>query len=214
MKNAIFWLGDRMCEVGERTGLRFLVYNPITWARFFVSGRRSGSIFSRALSELFPDVKSAIDVGAGTGGYVAGLSKAGLKAAGLEYSAVGRTLAKLQGADVKWFDCSTEKGMPDLPKVDLAYSIEVGEHLPEELAPVLVKYICKRADLVVFSAAFPGQGGQGHVNEQPQDYWRKMFEVCGFEFMEAKTKLLASKLEDFEFRGWLPRNVQVFSRRY
>lgn len=202
-----------MCEVGERTGIRFLVYNPITWARFFFSGRRSGQVFATAITEVFPTVRSVLDVGAGTGGYVVRFRQAGFAAEGLEYSSVGRALARAQGVRLELLDCSRPAGMPDLPKVDLAYSIEVAEHLPEALADQFVGYLGGRADLVIFSAAFPGQGGQGHINEQPKEYWRSKFEASGFVFLPAEAEQLSAVLCKHGFRGWFPKNLQVFKKR-
>jgi len=33
--------------------------------------------------------------------------------------------------------------------------------------------------MVLFSAAVPGQGGEHHVNEQPLEYWRRLFRRRG-----------------------------------
>lgn len=58
---------------------------------------------------------------------------------------------------------------------DLALSLEVGEHLPEHASAVLVQSIVNLAPAVLFSAAFPGQGGTNHVNEQWPVYWQSLF---------------------------------------
>lgn len=213
MKNQLFALGDWLAEVGSRTGLRVLIYNPITWARFFVSGRRSGQVFAAALREEFPEVNSTLDVGAGTGGYVMRLRQAGYNAQGVEYSGVGRMLARLQGVRLQKLDCSNAGGMPVLGDVDAVYSIEVGEHLPEALARTFVQYLCSCSDLVIFSAASPGQGGQGHINEQPKNYWRDYFSLERFEYFPELSGRFAETLLRGGFRGWLPENVQIFRRR-
>lgn len=72
-------------------------------------------------------------------------------------------------------------GLPVLNKnFDIAVSIEVAEHLPEELAEPFVRYLTSLANCVVFSAAIPGQGGTGHINEQWQSYWAQIFSGFGF----------------------------------
>jgi SAM-dependent methyltransferase len=63
---------------------------------------------------------------------------------------------------------------------DLAMSIEVAEHLPRERASTFVDDLCALADTVLFSAAIPGQGGVGHINEQWQSYWVSLFADRGF----------------------------------
>lgn len=63
---------------------------------------------------------------------------------------------------------------------DLALCIEVAEHLPAWCAAPLVAYLCSLAPVVVFSAARPGQGGTGHLNERPAEYWRGLFAASAF----------------------------------
>ena len=68
------------------------------------------------------------------------------------------------------------RGYPELNRrFDLALCIEVAEHLRAERGDELIEYLCARADSVLFSAAVPGQGGTGHINEQPQSYWHARF---------------------------------------
>lgn len=70
--------------------------------------------------------------------------------------------------------------LPDDAKIDLALCMEVAEHLPEEHADRLVMTLCAKADIVLFSAAIPHQQGEGHVNEQWQTYWSKLFAKYGY----------------------------------
>ncbi len=68
-----------------------------------------------------------------------------------------------------------------LPKrYDLAISLEVAEHLPEEKSDLFVENLTCASDVILFSAAIRGQGGDFHVNEQPLSYWRKKFEERGY----------------------------------
>lgn len=60
-------------------------------------------------------------------------------------------------------------------KFDLAICLEVAEHLPLESAHVLIRSLCVHSDLIVFSAACPHQGGQGHINCQWPTYWQSIF---------------------------------------
>jgi SAM-dependent methyltransferase len=65
-------------------------------------------------------------------------------------------------------------------RFDLAVSLEVGEHLPADVAPVFVDSLVKHAPAVLFSAAIPFQGGAGHVNEQWPSYWTDLFSAHRF----------------------------------
>lgn len=63
---------------------------------------------------------------------------------------------------------------------DVAVCLEVAEHLPARRAESFIAELCGLAPLIVFSAAIPGQGGTGHINEQWPDYWAKLFQANGF----------------------------------
>jgi hypothetical protein len=65
-------------------------------------------------------------------------------------------------------------------RFDVALCLEVAEHLPAGAAPGLVASLVKHADVIVFSAAAPGQPGQHHVNCQWPEYWQEMFNSHGY----------------------------------
>jgi hypothetical protein len=69
-------------------------------------------------------------------------------------------------------------------RFDLAMSLEVAEHLPATCAASFVDQLVGLSDIVAFSAAIPGQGGHSHINEQWQDYWRKLFEARGYAMVD------------------------------
>jgi hypothetical protein len=66
----------------------------------------------------------------------------------------------------------------------LAISLEVAEHLSPERGPSFVEDVCRAADVVLFGASIPGQGGlEGgvhHVNERWQEYWAERFREQGY----------------------------------
>ena len=76
-------------------------------------------------------------------------------------------------------DISTKK-LQSYQKFDLAVSLEVGEHLEKKQAHNFIKLLTSLSDLVIFSAAIPGQEGQGHVNEQWPSYWAELFQIHNF----------------------------------
>ena len=65
-------------------------------------------------------------------------------------------------------------------RFDLAVSLEVGEHLPSEVAPAFVASLVAHAPAVLFSAAIPFQGGAGHVTERWPSFWADLFAVHGY----------------------------------
>jgi hypothetical protein len=73
---------------------------------------------------------------------------------------------------------------------DLAICVEYAEHLPDSRAASLVADLTKLAPVVAFSAAIPGQGGAGHVNEQWPAYWQQHFAAAGFRMVDAVRRTL------------------------
>jgi cyclopropane fatty-acyl-phospholipid synthase-like methyltransferase len=65
-------------------------------------------------------------------------------------------------------------------RFDLAVSMEVAEHIDETNADIFVENLTNLSDVIIFSAAVPGQGGVHHVNEQPQSYWVEKFNQQGY----------------------------------
>lgn len=65
-------------------------------------------------------------------------------------------------------------------RFDLAISCEVAEHLPATSAATLIGTLTSLSDVVLFSAAIPGQGGVHHVNEQWPPYWQALFRARNY----------------------------------
>ena len=87
-------------------------------------------------------------------------------------------------------------------KTDLALSLEVAEHISTASARDFVHLLCKASDVVVFSAALPLQGGQGHINEQPISYWSDLFTKEGYVPFDLLRRTL-----------WNNDNVEVWYRQ-
>ena len=92
---------------------------------------------------------------------------------------------------------------------DLAISLEVAEHLTESRADSFVKDLCALSDLILFSAAVPGQGGLNHINEQWQSYWAKKFQLQGYRAHDLVRWKLWSRSD---IASWYRQNTIVYSR--
>ena len=93
-------------------------------------------------------------------------------------------------------------------KFDLVQSLEVAEHITEGAADAFIGSLIRHGDIVLFSAAVPGQGGEHHVNEQPLEYWRGKFGTRGFAAYDAVRPLLFG-LSDIE--PWYRYNCVVYA---
>jgi hypothetical protein len=100
-------------------------------------------------------------------------------------------------------------------RADLVICLEVAEHMPKPSSGVLVQTICRHAsNHILFSSAAPGQEGTGHINLQPQKYWRDLFgdHMCEFNAeMTGRTRRAFENIVNETF-AFLPPNIQVFSR--
>jgi SAM-dependent methyltransferase len=206
-------LGLKLSKLGELFGIDALKYNSVILELFHSIAVKNAPKVVAAVQKVFPDIRSAIDVGCGSGAFAAEFLKRGVATIGLEYSRHGVALAKKQGVDARPFD--VRKPINDQIRTtgDLAYSFEVAEHVPLLLADKFVSIMTTLAPLVIFTAAQPGQGGIGHINEQPLNYWISRFQAQGFELAQTETERLREALIKREASSWFPRNVCVFRRR-
>lgn len=69
---------------------------------------------------------------------------------------------------------------------DLVYSAEFLEHVYAEFIPNFMASF-QKAQYAFVTAAPPGQGGFHHVNEQPKDYWIKVFDEYGFDYLKEES---------------------------
>jgi hypothetical protein len=58
-------------------------------------------------------------------------------------------------------------------------SLEVAEHLPPESAELFADNLSQSPPFAMLSAAIPGQGGLGRLNERWPSYWAALFEQYG-----------------------------------
>ncbi len=90
---------------------------------------------------------------------------------------------------------------------DLAVCLEVAEHLPDARSAGLVADLTKLAPVVAFSAAIPGQGGHGHINERWPEYWSGRFAVHGYEPLDCIRPRIAVHPD---VAWWFRQNLMLF----
>ena len=156
---------DALSRLGERLGLAPLIYHPGVMYSFDRLAQESAPGFASRLFEVFGPVRY-LDVGAAAGRFTECLRGTGATVDGCEHSRWGRILAGRRGIDLAPFDLTRSPAGP-MRDYDVAFCLEVAEHVTPELGRNLVGYLTN-APTVVFTAASPGQGGRGHINEQPK----------------------------------------------
>ncbi|HTI68902.1 MAG TPA: methyltransferase domain-containing protein [Candidatus Limnocylindria bacterium] len=93
---------------------------------------------------------------------------------------------------------------------DLVNCLEVAEHLDASRADSFVADLCRLGDVIVFSAAVPGQGGTHHVNEQWPSYWLPKFASHGFVALDCLRHQIWG---DPQVAWWYVQNAFAFVKK-
>lgn len=150
---------------------------PLIYPADFYADRRNQTLrAARTILAALPEGLSrgrVADVGCGTGTFLAAALEDGSEHAfGMEGEWV--TPDMLDDARIVFEARDLEQRFSG-PRVDLVLSLEVAEHLSPERAESFVADLVAMAPAVLFSAAIPGQGGVGHINEQWPSFWAGHF---------------------------------------
>jgi hypothetical protein len=128
-------------------------------------------------------VSSIVDIGCGRGVWVDEWRRSGVEdALGVDGDYVSSDRLVMPKERFLAFDLS--KPIRLGRRFDLVQSLEVAEHLPASAAEVFIDTLVAHSDIILFSAAAPGQGGEFHVNEQPYEYWRAKFATRGYQVVD------------------------------
>ena len=141
---------------------------------------RSAQRYCALLAEIF-EPKRIVDAGCGRGAWLkAFIEQGAILAVGLdgEWNSQEKMIAP--AIEFRPTDLTMPFALDDCPRFDLAMSLEVAEHLPAASAPDFVCSLTGLSDVVLFGAAYVGQGGTNHINEQPNTYWAGLFAREGY----------------------------------
>jgi SAM-dependent methyltransferase len=125
-------------------------------------------------------VNSILDVGCGRGAWLREWRNAGVAIAqGVDGPYIRQQSLLIPVQDFTAVDLSKPFDLGR--RYDLVSSLEVAEHLPRSSSESFISSLAAHADLVLFSAATPGQGGENHINERPLSFWQGLFEAEGYQ---------------------------------
>jgi cyclopropane fatty-acyl-phospholipid synthase-like methyltransferase len=161
------------------------------------------------LLPALPPVASAIDVGCGVGTWLSVLASRGVSAVqGVDGPWVDVANLAIPAASFAHHDLREDRDFGR--RFDLAISLEVAEHLPPERAASFVRWLTNLADIVLFSAATPRQGGRNHFNEQWQEYWAALFAAHDYVPLDF---IRAPIWNDGKIATWYRQNLLVYVRK-
>jgi len=103
-------------------------------------------------------------------------------------------------------------------KVNMVLCLEVAEHLDASAHATLCDTCAEnllegRGNFLIFSSAFPNQGGIGHVSERPSKYWLDQFSLRGLNYRRDLTVNLALLWSNINSPlYWLAANALVLEK--
>jgi SAM-dependent methyltransferase len=148
--------------------------------------------------------KTVVDLGCGTGHYTLMFINHGLQARG--YDANPSTPLITGGLCQV---ANLAEPLTHIEPADWAVCLEVGEHVPAPFEGALLDNIGRlNRQGVLLSWAVPGQGGEGHFNELPNDVVKERFLARGYTFDAEASEFLRSNSE----HAWFATTLMVFRR--
>jgi cyclopropane fatty-acyl-phospholipid synthase-like methyltransferase len=145
-----------------------------------------------------------VDFGCGMGDYARTLIQNGISCEAFDGNPNTESLTNGLG---KVLDFSLDFDLNK--KFDAVLSLEVGEHIPKEYEQIFLNNICKHTDkTLILSWAVIGQGGDGHVNCQNNDYIINELTKRGFRIDVYNSNFL----RQVSLLPWFKNTIMVFRK--
>lgn len=149
-------------------------------------------------------IDTLVDFGCGTGEYARFFRRHGLVVEAYDGNPYTE---QISGGIGQVKDLSQPFNM--LKQFGCVISLEVGEHIPAEFEQTFIDNVVKHSidgGLIILSWAVPGQGGDGHVNCQTNDYIMQQMQQRGF-YLENN---LTNQLRKASTLRWFKNTLMVF----
>lgn len=174
-------LHEKVIEIKQNTGYSTSldIFESINEFEYNYDNESIEKIVELSFNYITP--KSVIDVGCGAGKFLQLYKTKGINVFGIEGTLNKELQYTLKENEYKIqnlnesFNCG---------KYDLAICLEVAEHLKQNTDDNLIKSLTNSSNIILFSAAIPGQLGKGHINCQWPSYWKVKFEKQGFVMLD------------------------------
>jgi hypothetical protein len=155
-----------------------------------------------ALLEFLEETTTIVDFGCGNADYTKRFLAAGKKVDAFDGNP---NTPEMTGGIAKVLDLSQDFDLGK--KYECVMSLEVGEHIPPQKEQTFINNLGKHsAQCIIVSWALPGQGGDGHFNEQPNDYIKKQFADRGYKSWDEAEQYLRNSATLW----WFKKTIMVF----
>jgi cyclopropane fatty-acyl-phospholipid synthase-like methyltransferase len=174
------------------------------------TGAARGHVYDTKLSSALVNffinekVDTLVDFGCGMGDYVKHFIENNINVVGYDGNP---NTPELTNNVCKILDLSKPKKFD--PSFSWVMSLEVGEHLPKKFEDIFINNLHNNNKKgIVLSWALKGQGGDGHFNEQNNDYVKsKICELGYTNDIESEQNLRNSST-----LGWFKNTIMVFRK--
>ena len=184
-------------------------YTTFFYQNQLVESKESARVILPIIEELFSP-KSITDVGCGIGAWLSEWKEIDNDKIirGIDASFVNKSMLLIDLSEFQEVDLT--KNLLPQNKTELAMCLEVAEHLPEERAISFISELTQLSDVILFSAAVPGQEGTHHINEQYLSYWIEIFKSNSFDCFD----VIRPQIWDNEkIAWWYRQNIVLFVRQ-
>jgi hypothetical protein len=150
-------------------------------------------------------ITSVVDFGCGMGEYASFFKSKGMHTAAYDGNPNTQELTNGIG---KVLDLSIPFNLQEL--YDCVLSLEVGEHIPKEYEQTYIDNLCSHSKkYVILSWAVIGQGGDGHVNCQNNDYVINELRKRGYSYNERESNALRMAVSS---APWFSNTIMFFKK--
>jgi hypothetical protein len=163
------------------------------------------------ITRTFPEVKQVLDFGCSSGLYLKALNsqRPDLSLSGFDNSAEAVRMAEAAYIHQQDLTQSIPSHLVQKDVPTLGICLEVFEHIPHNDIRAVMDNLTEHSDIIIFSAAIPGQGGTGHINCRPRMDWIRWFESFGWLVDLDATEHLVSHMRNGYHMGWFVQNAMV-----
>jgi len=158
---------------------------------------------------LVKNVDSVVDFGCGVGVWLKAFKENGVNnVLGLDGEWVNKKYLEIDNKEFQEVDFENPISLNN--SFSLAISLEVAEHITPENSDSFIHSIVKSSDIVLFSAAIPGQLGVNHCNEQWQSYWVEKFKKENYEVVDVIRPII---WKDESVPFWYRQNIFLYIKK-
>lgn len=160
---------------------------------------------SQALLEFLENQVDIVDFGCGNADYSKILLENGKQ---VDCFDGNPNTPEMTGGIGKVLDLSEEFNLEK--KYECVISLEVGEHIPKEKEQIFLDNLGRHCEqCIILSWALPGQGGDGHFNEQPNNYIINEMEKRNYKHWEESSNYFRNSVNLW----WFKKTIMVFLKQ-